>query len=136
MNLIKLEDGRIINNHYDKDGKYIKHGEINSGEKMTIQNEAYTIRELLEKFTTGVLSRDMLKRSGIEYEYDESVMMSFEPEPYVDRTDIEEHASMINSKISAAKKAKEKATTTTSEAKEAKEAKTEAKKADENTNNT
>lgn len=130
MAKIRDEHGRLISNHYDKDGKYLHHGEVNNGEKMTVENESYTIRELLEKFTTGVMQPQQMLRAGSGYEFEDGIFDSEEPEPYIDRTDIEEHAAIISSKIAASKKAKKNETTkklADEEVKEVKPEKDEAK---------
>lgn len=97
----------------DSNGKFKEtHTERNSGEIMTVQNEAYTIKDLLDKFTSGVFTPEMLYRSGGEdLEYKEGIMDSMIPEPYIDRTFVEEHSKVLNSKIESIKKAKKSETT-------------------------
>lgn len=86
-----------------KQNEYIHKDEFsekNSGEIMTVQNDAYTIRELLAKFTTGVFKPEMFMRSGeyIDNEFDIEV-----PE-FIDVTDIEEYQRNVNAKLEALKK--------------------------------
>lgn len=122
MGIIVLENGRRINQHYDKDGKYEKYGEINSGELMTIQNEAYSIKDLLNKFTTGVYTPAQMELAGMDpgEEFEESIMNSEVPE-LIDRTDAEAFVSSVNGKLSSYAKSKKAKTTTKSVADEAKD---------------
>lgn len=127
--ITKLEDGHKIHNHYDKDGKKIPYGEVNSGEVMTIQNEAYSIRELLVKFTSGVYTPQMVELRGMDpgEEFEESVMNSSLPE-FTDRLDVENYVNDINVKKAKVKSKKATETTKKSADEEVKEQeKTEAK---------
>lgn len=83
------------------------YGEENSGEVMTIQNDAYTIRELLEKFVSGVFKPSMLMRSGMqEFEYEDGIEKSTVSR-FIDRTEVQEFIDSVESvKKRAVSKAK------------------------------
>lgn len=96
-----------ISSAYDKDGNaiYQKKGEVNSGEIKTIQNDSYSIKELHEKFTTGVMNAKAVMRSGEEFEYSDHEFMNSELPEIVDMVDLENYQTTLNAKITTMKKA-------------------------------
>lgn len=80
-------------------------GEKNSGEIMTIQNDSYSIRELLEKFTSGVMLPSQLMRKGyVSTEFSETDFNSEVPQ-FIDRTDVTEYVTSINDKVKSVQSA-------------------------------
>lgn len=80
--------------------------EKNSGEVMTIQDDAWTIEELLTKFTTGIYPKD-IERKGSVVEMDKIDMddtPSVLNDPAFDLTDAE--AFVNNTKSKATKMAR------------------------------
>lgn len=91
--------------HKSTDDKDIAIYEVNEGESMTIQNQAYTVKELLEKFTTGTLKESQVMKAAYEGEfYTEGIEERDLPE-FVDRLDTEEFVNSELQKKKAAKKA-------------------------------
>lgn len=96
---------KITYSNFDEKGDY-KEGfaEHNSGQVMTIEDEAFTIQDLFNKFTTGVLNPATLVRPGEEVEYTDDMMQSEVPE-FIDRTDVSEYVDRINDRKKRAENA-------------------------------
>lgn len=84
-------------------GQFDKDMEKGGGKSLTVPNESYTIREILEKFTRG-LPLDVEKEGY--YENPEEIAEGFENA--IDITDVEEQSNILNSKIAEAKQSKVK----------------------------
>lgn len=103
--MAKYANSKLKPDHtrYDKDGNYIPHGEVNSGEVMTVQSEAYSIKELYDKFVTGVYSiNSFMNRNMTEVDYEEDMMDSELPE-FIDIIDAQEYIRGVNEKVEKAK---------------------------------
>lgn len=95
----------------DKEGKFKKgFAEINSGEVLTIENEAYTIREMLDKFVTGVFNPQSVNLNLEEIEYTDDMMNSEVPE-IIDRVDAQEYVDSIENRKKRRENALRKAET-------------------------
>lgn len=76
--------------------------ETTSDEVMTIQNDAYSIKDLLDKFTSGVLQPKQLLRSGfVENDFNPEIMDGENPE-FIDRTDVEQYVSSVQRAVKKA----------------------------------
>jgi len=84
-------------------GDFDKDVEKGGGKSMTVPNEAYTVREILEKFTRG-LPLDISKDGT----YDEGNEDFESVNNKIDVTEVEEELSFLNEKIAAAKQSKVK----------------------------
>lgn len=112
-------------------GDFDKDTEVNNEPSMTVPDESFTIQEILEKFTRGVLPDIAMKNAMFD---NQEEFDGFEAENPVDITEVEEQLTEVNARLksSASKsvKAKKSEATTTKE-EEANESKPEAKKAEE-----
>lgn len=80
-------------------GQFDKDIETNREPSLTVPDQSYTVREILEKFTRG-LPLDVEQ----EGTYDEiEDFTGFEPEKAIDITDVETQLNDINERISLAK---------------------------------
>lgn len=79
--------------------------EKNSGEIMTLKNEAFSIRELLEKFTTNQFPNEVVK-NGQEVDIDQIDIDDTDIDSLhrVDVTLLEEHAANVQAAVIASKK--------------------------------
>lgn len=79
--------------------------EKNSGEILTLKNEAFSIRELLEKFTTNQFPNEVVK-NGQEVDIDQIDIDDTDIDALhrVDVTFMEEHAAKVKSAVIASKK--------------------------------
>ena len=84
--------------------------EKNSGEIMTLKNEAFSIRELLEKFTTNQFPGEVV-RNGQEVDIDQIDIDDTDIDALhrVDVTFMEEHAANVKAAVIASKKSTKKA---------------------------
>ena len=84
--------------------------EKNSGEIMTIQNDSFSIRELLEKFTTNQFPGEVVK-NGQEVDIDQIDINDTDIDTLhrVDVTLMEEHAANVMAAVRASKKRKKEA---------------------------
>lgn len=80
-------------------GQFDKDIETKREPSLTVPDQSYTVREILEKFTRG-LPLDIQKEGS----YDEIEDFSgYEPEKAIDITDVETQLNDINERISSAK---------------------------------
>lgn len=79
--------------------------EKNSGEILTIQNDSFSIRELLEKFTTNQFPSEVM-RNGLENDMDLLDINDTDIETLrrVDITEVEEFAANVAAKVKASSK--------------------------------
>lgn len=84
--------------------------EKNSGEVMTLKNEAFSVRDLLEKFTTNQFPSEVVK-NGQEVDIDQIDINDTDIDSLhrVDVTLMEEHAANVTAAVRASKKSTKKA---------------------------
>ena len=80
-------------------GQFDKDMETKREPSLTVPDQSYTVREILEKFTRG-LPLDVVQEGSYEEIEDFS---GFEPEKAIDITDVETQLNDINERISLAK---------------------------------
>lgn len=73
--------------------------EYKTGVSMTVPDQSYTVREILEKFTRGVPIE--LNNEGTYEEIED--FTGLEPENAIDITEVEEQLSAVNARIATAK---------------------------------
>lgn len=93
---MKKKDNYVTKNIYQTSNTFKSNGgEKNSGKSITVQNEAYTIKELLEKHTQG-----LMPSVGLNPQYDHEEATHDDDithrKPNLDLTDIDELKTKVN----------------------------------------
>lgn len=89
--------------HKTSDDKDIIIAETNSGEIKTIQNDSYSIKEIFQKFTTGVMKPEALMRSGESFEFSMHELQNSEVPEIIDMVDLEEYNNTLTEKVKEVK---------------------------------